>query len=66
MAYMSYQAFDKKTVCIRPNSFSKRPSKAFGAFEKNNTVGSRYFNAAANEIIGTDVFDHLTGSWHSH
>ena len=29
---------------------------------KNNTEGAWYFNAAANEIIGTDVYDHLTGS----
>ena len=32
------------------------------AFKKNNSKGARYFNAAANERFGRDVYDHLTGS----
>ena len=31
-------------------------------FVKNCSRGARYFNAAANELIGRDVYDHLTGS----
>jgi hypothetical protein len=58
MACISYQAFDRKNVYISPNSFSKR----LQPLRKNNTEGAWYFNAAANEIIGTDVYDHLTGS----
>jgi hypothetical protein len=63
----------------RPADETKRPSKAppesfrgsfldsyreGGAFEKNNSRGARYFNAAANESIGSDVYDHLTGAGH--
>ncbi len=36
------------------------------AFVKKNRKGARYFNAAANERIGSAMYGHLTGSGHSH
>ena len=57
---------EKNVLSGETKIFSKRPSKAFGAFVKNSTEGVRYFNAAANERIGSNVYDHLRGSGHSH